>query len=269
MNTRIPVEILTNSNVVTTDNITTTISNFTGATESSNGTSGFVPAPTIGQQNSFLKGDGTWSNDVSNVDQSVSTANNNYPLLLSSVADATTSQGSKPSIFASTIKANPSASTITAVTFNGALSGNASTATKLAAGKNIDGISFDGSDSITHYITCDTSGSTAAKTTGTLTGFTLSNGAHILVKFSNTNTASNPTLQVGSTTAKSIYVNGAAVEPYYIQGGCIYEFLYNGTQWEMVNGKCSVKFTSTDPGTSTTPPTDLAEGGILIYTPAS
>lgn len=34
---------------------------FTGATENSNGTSGLVPAPKLGDKNSFLKGDGTWA----------------------------------------------------------------------------------------------------------------------------------------------------------------------------------------------------------------
>lgn len=34
---------------------------FTGATPTDDGTSGFVPAPKAGQQNYFLRGDGTWS----------------------------------------------------------------------------------------------------------------------------------------------------------------------------------------------------------------
>ena len=33
---------------------------FTGATSSSDGTSGFVPAPSLGDQSKFLRGDGTW-----------------------------------------------------------------------------------------------------------------------------------------------------------------------------------------------------------------
>ena len=35
---------------------------FQGATESSNGTTGFVVAPTINDRNKFLRGDGTWAN---------------------------------------------------------------------------------------------------------------------------------------------------------------------------------------------------------------
>lgn len=33
---------------------------FTGATETQDGTSGLVPQPRMGQQDTFLKGDGTW-----------------------------------------------------------------------------------------------------------------------------------------------------------------------------------------------------------------
>ena len=37
------------------------LADFTGATDSSNGTSGLVPAPKITDKDSFLKGDGTWT----------------------------------------------------------------------------------------------------------------------------------------------------------------------------------------------------------------
>lgn len=37
---------------------------FKGATTTSNGTAGLVPAPTSAQKDSYLKGDGTWSTPV-------------------------------------------------------------------------------------------------------------------------------------------------------------------------------------------------------------
>lgn len=268
MNTRIPVEILTNSNVITTDNITNTINNYTGATTTTDGVRGFVPPALIAERNSFLRGDGSWSSSVFNVEQDVSTSDNDYPLLLTPIANATSDQGPREVIFGSGIKANPSTSTITATTFVGALTGNAATSTKLAAGKDIDGMSFDGSANIAHYTTSSTAAATAQKE-AYLTGFTLSTGARVLVKFSNTNTASNPTLKIGSTDAKAIYLNGAAVPAYYLQSGIIYEFVYNGTQYDVVDGKVYCKFTSTDPGNNTAAPSDLQEGGILIYTSAS
>lgn len=45
---------------------------FEGATESSVGSSGLVPAPTIGDINHFLKGDGTWANPTEEIAQDLS-----------------------------------------------------------------------------------------------------------------------------------------------------------------------------------------------------
>ena len=43
------------------EQIEDSLSIMTGATSSANGTSGRVPAPTAGQQNNYLRGDGTWA----------------------------------------------------------------------------------------------------------------------------------------------------------------------------------------------------------------
>jgi hypothetical protein len=78
---------------------------------------------------------------------------------------------------------NPNTETLTAATFSGALSGNASTATKLATARNINGVAFDGSAAITVTAAADTltgttlaSGVTGSSLTsvGTLTGLTVS-----------------------------------------------------------------------------------------------
>ena len=53
------------------------------------------------------------------------------------------------------------------------------------------------------YGVCSTAAGTAAKTV-TVDNFVLETGAAILVKFSNKNSASNPTLSVNSSTAKPI-----------------------------------------------------------------
>lgn len=71
------------------------------------------------------------------VTQNVSTANENHPVLLSVTKDATTNQGAKTSIFASGVKVNPSTNTVTATTFSGALSGNASSATQFSVNKDV------------------------------------------------------------------------------------------------------------------------------------
>lgn len=110
---------------------------------------------------------------------------------------------------------------------------NATSATKLQTARKIDGVTFDGSSDITHYGTCSTAAGTAAKTVA-LTGFKLVTGAQIKVKFTVTNTASNPTLNVNSTGAKSIMYRGSAISAGYLAVNRVYEFVYDGTDWELV-----------------------------------
>ena len=59
-------------------------------------------------------------------------------------------------------------------------------------------------------------------------------GAEVTVKFSQTNTMSNPTLNVGNTGAKAIRYNGAAIPASYLKANKVYRFVYDGTYWQMV-----------------------------------
>lgn len=122
---------------------------------------------------------------------------------------------------------------VTADTFVGKLSGNATTATTLATSKAIDGVNFNGSAAISHYGTCSTAAGTVEKVVA-LSGFTLVTGARVTVKFTVTNTAASPTLNVNSTGAKAIYYRGAAIDAGYLAANRTYEFIYNGTQYELL-----------------------------------
>lgn len=86
------------------------------------------------------------------------------------------------------------------------------------------------------YATCDVAKGTQAKTAALTTGsLTLTAGARVAVKFKYENTAAAPTLNVDDTGAKAIYWNGAALSsPQYWQAGATLEFIYNGTQWDLV-----------------------------------
>lgn len=110
---------------------------------------------------------------------------------------------------------------------------NAQAARKLTSAHTIDGVSFNGTGGVIHYATCSTAAATAAKVVS-LTGFTLATGAKIAVKFTVTNTAANPTLNVNGTGAKAIYYRGAAISAGYLAANRTYEFIYNGTQYELV-----------------------------------
>ena len=103
----------------------------------------------------------------------------------------------------------------------------------LATKRTIDGVQFDGSANIHHFGTCSTAAGTAAKTVA-LSGFVLATGAEITVKFSATNTASSPTLNVNNTGAKAIRYKNAAVPSGYIVANKTYQLIYDGTYWQIV-----------------------------------
>ena len=116
---------------------------------------------------------------------------------------------------------------------SGSCSGNSASASKLSTKRTIGGVQFDGSANIHHFGTCSTAAGTAAKTVA-LSGFVLATGAEITVKFSATNTASSPTLNVNNTGAKAIRYKNAAVPSGYIVANKTYQLIYDGTYWQIV-----------------------------------
>ena len=89
------------------------------------------------------------------------------------------------------------------------------------------------------YATSSDSASTVAKSativSGTLT--TLTSGVQAIVKFAETNTASSPTLNIGSTGAKSIKRYGTTAvgqnqNESWVAGSPVL-FIYDGTNWVM------------------------------------
>ena len=70
--------------------------------------------------------------------------------------------------------------------------------------------------------------------TATLTNFTLATGVAVQVKFNTTNSATNPTLQINTETAKTIMYAGSAIPANYLKEEHIYTLIYNGTSWEIV-----------------------------------
>ena len=88
--------------------------------------------------------------------------------------------------------------------------------------------------------TCTTAPETAAKVV-TITGndnWTLTTGAIVTVKFSFTNTAASPTLNVNGTGAKSIYYNNAVYTSASSYGGYANRsitYQYDGTYWVFIS----------------------------------
>lgn len=110
--------------------------------------------------------------------------------------------------------------------------------------KVINQIKYDGIEyALAHsaYAECATAASTQAKVADLVTdgdtannGFTLIKGVTVNVKFTYTNSAASPTLNVQSSGAKSIYYKGAAVPVKFIQANRTYTFAYDGTNWSIV-----------------------------------
>lgn len=93
-----------------------------------------------------------------------------------------------------------------------------------------------------YYGICSTAATTVAKTV-TLKGFTLQSGAAVAVKFTYSNTAASPTLNINSTGASPIYscFTNSAIVSGNIAAGMTAFFIYNGTQWMLMNPVQTVK----------------------------
>lgn len=113
-------------------------------------------------------------------------------------------------------------------------SGTASKANQLTNARTIDGMNFNGTANIHHYAVCSSSGSSYSKTVS-LSGFVLSTGARVFIKFDNDNTSSSTLyLNVNSTGSKQIRYGNGAIAKGVFKAGKIYEFLYDGTYWAIV-----------------------------------
>lgn len=90
------------------------------------------------------------------------------------------------------------------------------------------------------YGTCTTAAATAAKeiTISGNSNWSLAAGSLIVVKFTNTNTASNPTFNVNGTGAKSVWYNTALITTsslsYAGYASRYGEYMYDGTQYVFI-----------------------------------
>jgi len=109
------------------------------------------------------------------------------------------------------------------------LRGNLKGATGATGAQGVQGIpGIDGTNGKIPYGVSYTSETIAAKTVTVDTDFVWQAGAIVVVYFSGNswNTASNPTLNVNGTGAKSIYVRGILVKPYQLKSRIPHMFQY-------------------------------------------
>lgn len=110
---------------------------------------------------------------------------------------------------------------------------------------NTDKVTFTIVDTIKDYTVCSTGASTAAKTAN-CKNYVLTTGSRIIVKFTNKNTADNMTLNVNNTGAKAVYADGKAVAANSLLANRPYEFVYNGSVYELVGTSVSCKINGVD-----------------------
>ena len=94
------------------------------------------------------------------------------------------------------------------------------------------GVTIEGK--VNFYGTCTTAAVTAAKT-ATISGFTLVQGQHVTIAFTNGITVASPTLNINSLGAKAIYHRGAALKANVIRAGARVQLVYDGTNFEVLN----------------------------------
>lgn len=98
--------------------------------------------------------------------------------------------------------------------------------------QTVDGMPLE-SNSVIHYTVCSTAAAAAAKTAA-LSGFKLVTGAMAAVRFTVTNTAANPTLNINGTGAKAVRYRNAAVSAGVLAANRTYFMVYDGTYWQII-----------------------------------
>ena len=91
---------------------------------------------------------------------------------------------------------------------------------------------------ISYYGVCSTAATTAAKTVTVQGDFALQEGVTVKIRFSNINSASNPTLNVNSTGAKEVVFGGNIISDTFRDNLCdICTFIYDGSHWILQNNR--------------------------------
>ena len=106
-------------------------------------------------------------------------------------------------------------------------------ATSLREPQSFEGVSFNGTASVSHYAVCSTPAYTAAKSI-TLSNFGLVTGARIIVQFTEANKEPLPTLNVSNTGTYPIMWMGSSVDATALNASTIYEMVFTGNSWAIV-----------------------------------
>lgn len=121
-----------------------------------------------------------------------------------------------------------------------------------------------------YYGTCSTGASTSAKIVSipATENFVLQVGDIIGIKFDNTNTANNPSLNVNNSGAKPIYYNNSAVSTSNLwasgEANRVTIFMYDGTNWIWIGHDVDID-TDTLSDLKDTTISSASNGQVLMY----
>lgn len=126
------------------------------------------------------------------------------------------------------------------------------------------------------YAECSTAAATAAKVATictdsdtTNTAFTLVKGVAVNVKFTNTNSATNPTLNINNTGAKAITSKTSGATSPILKANHIYTVVYDGTHWVITNTKEEVYVGTGDMPADATLQVIINDAGELPVKPSA
>ena len=80
---------------------------------------------------------------------------------------------------------------------------------------------------------CDTAADTAAKVV-VIPSFILLKNMPVSIRFTNAINVDSATLNISSTGAKPLFIQGAALQAGLVKGGCTVTVIYDGTNWNIV-----------------------------------
>lgn len=105
----------------------------------------------------------------------------------------------------------------------------------------------------TWYGACNIAAGTSAKTdTTAVTNCVVTKGTKVILSMTNANTATSPTLNIGSTGARNIYVGNDTLRPLVSNGlswasGYTQEFIFDGAAWRMAISSYSKNYVTVTP----------------------
>lgn len=122
-----------------------------------------------------------------------------------------------------------------ALSYKLSTTGNAYSASKLFTSRAINGLYFDGSQSVNGFAVCTSSATYVSKSAVVIGMTALTSGAMVTIQFKYGIDCKNPTLNVNSTGARAIYYKNRPLSIGAVQPDDTVDLVYNDSKWCIVS----------------------------------